>query len=119
MVTPLPVERWTGWWEVTLTFSEDHHDENSSVTRRLAGAPPRAIQTARAIAWPAITVLNKNPKVAFKVLKKKLDRSILGLAQHNMAQVDSEQFGFWVVTNGKNSSDLGNHELRRTYQAAC
>jgi hypothetical protein len=39
-----------------------------------------------------ITVLNKNPEVTLKVLKKKLDRSILGLAQLSKAQVDPDYF---------------------------
>jgi len=39
-----------------------------------------------------ITVLNKNPEVTLKVLKKKLDRSILGMAQLNRARVDPDYF---------------------------
>jgi hypothetical protein len=39
-----------------------------------------------------ITVLNKNPEVTLKVLKKKLDRTILGLAQLNKARVDPNYF---------------------------
>jgi hypothetical protein len=39
-----------------------------------------------------ITVLNKNGEVTLRVLKKKLDRSILGLAQLNKARVDPEYF---------------------------
>ncbi|WP_141734172.1 hypothetical protein [Oligoflexus tunisiensis] len=39
-----------------------------------------------------ITVLNKNGEVTLRILKKKLDRSILGLAQLNKARVDPEFF---------------------------
>ena len=56
-----------------------------------------------------ITVLNKNPEVTLKVLKKKLDRSILGLAQLNKAKVDPTYFRIHqleIILNETNLNDF-------------
>ncbi len=63
-----------------------------------------------------ITVLNKNPEVTLKVLKKKLDRSILGLAQLSKAQVDSTYFRIQHLEIILNETNL--NQFAEQYPAA-
>lgn len=63
-----------------------------------------------------ITVLNKNPEVALKVLKKKLDRTILGLAQLSKAQVDPNYFRIHQLEIILNETSL--NQFAEKYPAA-
>ncbi|MDQ3233441.1 MAG: hypothetical protein M3Q07_16605 [Pseudobdellovibrionaceae bacterium] len=64
-----------------------------------------------------ITVLNKNPEVTLRVLKKKLDRSILGLAQLNKAQVEPEFFRIHQLEIILNETNL--NQFAEKYPAAA
>jgi hypothetical protein len=63
-----------------------------------------------------ITVLNKNPEVTLKVLKKKLDRSILGLAQLSKAQVEPDYFRIHQLEIILNETNL--NQFAEKYPAA-